>query len=119
MVHHYARDHRWPGVAELQTVATNLNGAMKNIQNGTARLPEISDAVAKDAQMLPAPLVEQTQTSMPKIERVVEAMQRHWLLRRYVNKTNPPPPSHPLPEIATPKPPPVRVLRSPTDAWNY
>lgn len=103
-------------MAELQTVATNLNSAMKNIQDGTARLPEISDAVAKDAQMLPA-LVEQTQTSMREIERVVEAMQRHWLLRRYVNHTNPPP-SYPLPEITKPEKQPVRVLRSPRDASN-
>lgn len=103
-------------MAELQTVATNLNGAMKNIQAGTARLPEISDAVVGDAQMLPA-LVEQTQTSMREIERLVEAMQRHWLLRKYVNFTNPPS-SHPLPEITTPETPPGRVLRSPRDAAN-
>ncbi len=103
-------------MSELQSVTTNLNGAMKNIQDGTARLPEISDAVAGDAQMLPA-LVEQTQTSMREIERLVEAMQRHWLLRRYVDLTNPPP-SHPLPEITTPAKEAVRVLRSPRDAAN-
>lgn len=103
-------------MAEMQNVATNLNGVMKNIQDGTARLPEITDAVAEDAQMLPA-LVKQTQTSMREIERLVEAMQRHWLLRRYVNHTNPPP-SYPPPEITTPEKQPVRVLRSPRDASN-
>ena len=77
-------------MSELQVVVTNLNGAVKNVQNGTARLPEITDAVANEAKDLPG-LVRQTQTSMRELERLVEAMQRHWLLRKYVNKTNPPP----------------------------
>jgi hypothetical protein len=25
------------------------------------------------------------------LERLIEALQRHWLVRKYVNKTNPPP----------------------------
>jgi len=29
--------------------------------------------------------------SMREMERLIEAMQRHWLLRKYVNQTNPPP----------------------------
>ncbi len=74
----------------LQGVVTNLNGVVKNIQNGTSRLPEITDAVANEAKDLPG-LVQQTQASMREVERLIEAMQRHWLLRKYVNKTNPPP----------------------------
>ena len=74
---------------------------MKNVQNGTARLPEITDAVADGAKDLPG-LVRQTQTSMRELERLVEAMQRTWLLRKYVNQTNPPPP-HPLSETAVPE----------------
>jgi phospholipid/cholesterol/gamma-HCH transport system substrate-binding protein len=103
-------------MAELQGMATNLNVAVKNIQDGTARLPEITGAVADEAKDLPG-LVQQTQTSMREVERLVEAMQRHWLLRKYVNQTNPPP-SHPLPEITTPAPQRVRGLRSPRDATN-
>ena len=30
---------------------------------------------------------------MREMERLVGGMQRHWLLRKYVNKTNPPPQS--------------------------
>lgn len=77
-------------MSDLQGVLTNLNLAVKNVQDGTARLPEITGAVADEAKDLPG-LVRQTQTSMRELERLVEALQRHWLLRRYVNKTNPPP----------------------------
>jgi len=77
-------------MGELQGVVTNLGVAVKNVQSGTARLPEITEAVAHEMKDLPG-LVLQTQTSMRELERLIEAMQRHWLLRKYVNPTNPPP----------------------------
>jgi len=101
-------------MSELQGVVTNLNVAVRNVQNGTARLPEITEAVADEAKDLPG-LVLQTQTSMRELERLIEAMQRHWLLRKYVNKTNPPP-LRPLSETAVPEKKPVKVFRSPKDS---
>lgn len=92
---------------ELQGVVTNLNVAVKNVQDGTARLPEITDAVANEAKYLPG-LVQQMQTSMRELERLIEAMQRHWLLRKYVNQTNPPP-LRPLSETAVPEKKPGKV----------
>ena len=77
-------------MSELRGVVTNLNVAVKNVQDGTARLPEITGAVANESKDLPG-LVQQTQTSMRELERLIEAMQRHWLVRKYVNQTNPPP----------------------------
>jgi phospholipid/cholesterol/gamma-HCH transport system substrate-binding protein len=79
---------------ELRGVVTNLNAASTNLRHGTVRLPEITDAFANEAKDLPG-LVQQTQTSMRELERLIEGMQRHWLLRKYVNKSNPPP-VHPL-----------------------
>jgi phospholipid/cholesterol/gamma-HCH transport system substrate-binding protein len=75
---------------DLHGVVTNLNVAVKNIENATVRLPEITGTVADEAKDLPG-LVLQTQTSMRELERLVDGMQRHWFLRKYVNKTNPPP----------------------------
>ena len=77
-------------MSELQGVVTNLKATVKNVKNGTARLPEITEAMANEAKDLPG-LVQQTQSSMRELERLVEAVQRHWLLRKYVNKTDPPP----------------------------
>jgi phospholipid/cholesterol/gamma-HCH transport system substrate-binding protein len=98
----------------LDGVVASLKAAAKNMQDGTARLPEITGAVAEEAKDLPG-LVGQTQTSMREIERLVEAMQRHWLLRKYVNKTNPPP-LHPPYEPVVPDKEPFKVLRSPKDS---
>jgi hypothetical protein len=101
-------------VGELQGVATNLNIAVKSVQNGTVRLPEITDAVANETKDLPG-LVLQTQVSMRELERLIEAMQRHWLLRKYVNKSDPPP-LRPLPASQEPERKPVKVFRSPKDS---
>src|SRR5581483_6275440 len=79
----------------LQGIVTNLAAASRSVQSGTVHLPEITDAVAREVQDLPG-LVQQTQVSMRELERLVEAVQRHWLLRKYVNKTDPPP-LRPLP----------------------
>ena len=77
----------------LQGTMTNLNIAAQNVRNGTMRLPEITDAVADETKNLPG-LVQQTQTSMRELERLMEAMQKSWLIRKHVNPTNPPPAHH-------------------------
>ena len=101
-------------MGELRGVVSNLNAAVANVQKGTARLPEFTDALANEAKELPG-LVQQTQTSMRELERLVEALQRHWFLRKYVNKTNPPP-VRPLPESEEPARKNFKSLRSPKDS---
>ena len=88
---------------ELKTLLVKANHSvdelqvtLNNLQQASTNLPAISDAVGKEAKDLPG-LVLQTQVSMREMERLVEAMQRTWLLRKYVNPTNPPP-LRPLPE---------------------
>lgn len=101
---------------ELRGIVTNLNVAVQNVQEGTARLPEITGAMADEAKDLPG-LVQQTQSSMRELERLIEAMQRHWLLRKYVNKKDPPP-LHPPYEPAVPEKKPVKALRSSKNSTN-
>jgi phospholipid/cholesterol/gamma-HCH transport system substrate-binding protein len=98
-------------ISDLQGLETNLNVAVKNVQNGTTRLPEITDAMANEARDLPG-LVRQTQISMRELERLIEAMQRNWLVRKYVNKTNPPP-VLPWPESEEPPRKPSNAPGSP------
>ncbi len=99
---------------ELQVTLNNLQKASGNLRLASTNLPAISDAIGKEANDLPG-LVLQTQTSMRELERLIEAMQRHWLLRKYVNKTNPPP-VRPLTETAEPERKPVKAFRSPKDS---
>lgn len=50
-------------------------------------------------------------------EQLIEALQRHWLLLKYVNKTKPPP-VRPLPESEEPARKPFKPLRSPNASTN-
>ena len=108
---------------ELKTLLVKANHSMdelqvtlNNLQQASTNLPEISDAVGKETRDLPG-LVLQTQVSMREVERLVEAMQRTWLLRKYVNPTNPPP-LRPLPASEEPEKKPLKVFRSPRDSAN-
>jgi len=77
-------------MSELQGMTTNLNAAVKDVQTGAERLPEITGAVADEVKDLPG-LVRQTQISMRELERLIEAAQQNWLISKHVNRTNPPP----------------------------
>lgn len=99
---------------ELQSTFKNFQSASGNLQIASTNLPAISDALGREAKDLPG-LVLQTQVSMRELERLIEAMQRHWLVRKYMNKTNPPP-LRPLPASEEPRKEPVKKLRSPKDA---
>ena len=83
-------------LAKANQSMSELQGAVTNLNVAAAHLPEITGAVADEAKDLPG-LVRQTQISMRELERLIEAMQKSWLVRKYVNKTNPPP-AYPLPE---------------------
>ncbi|HTG43631.1 MAG TPA: MlaD family protein [Verrucomicrobiae bacterium] len=101
-------------MVQFQAIATNLHAASTNIQTGAARVPEIADGLASEMKDLPG-LVHQTQSSMVELERLINALQRHWLVRKHVD------PAHPrslrtvteTPEVVEK---PGRVLRSPRGA---
>jgi phospholipid/cholesterol/gamma-HCH transport system substrate-binding protein len=106
---------------ELKTLLVKANHSMdglqvtlNNLQQASTNLPAISDVVGKEAKDLPG-LVLQTQISMREVERLVEAMQRTWLLRKHVNQTNPPP-LRPLPEPAVPEKSPGKAFPSPRNS---
>jgi phospholipid/cholesterol/gamma-HCH transport system substrate-binding protein len=108
---------------ELKTLLIKANHSvdglqvtLDNLQQASTNLPAISGAVGKEAKDLPG-LVMQTQVSMREVERLVEAMQRTWLLRSHVNPTNPPP-LRPLSEPLPPVEKPAKALHSPRDSAN-
>jgi phospholipid/cholesterol/gamma-HCH transport system substrate-binding protein len=98
----------------LQVTLNNLRMVSGNLQLASSNLPAISGALGSEARDLPG-LVFQTQASMRELERLIEAMQRHWLLRKYVNRTNPPP-LRPLPGSEKPQKERVKELPSPKDS---
>jgi phospholipid/cholesterol/gamma-HCH transport system substrate-binding protein len=74
-------------IAESRAMMTNLNVAVRNLQDGAARFPEIGNNLADGAKDLPA-LIQQSQTSMRELERLIVALQQHWLVRKYINKAD-------------------------------
>ena len=85
-------------LAKANQTMSQLQGAVTNVNLAAADLPGVTGALADEAKDLPG-LVRQTQTSMRELERLIEALQKNWLVRKYVNKTNPPP-VHPLPTMS-------------------
>jgi len=77
-------------LAKANQAMSQLQGTVTNVDIASARLPGITGAMADEAKDLPG-LVRQTQISMRELERLIEAMQKNWLVRKHVNKTNPPP----------------------------
>jgi len=75
-------------MGRLQDMVTNLTAAAQDVRNGTVRLPEITDGIANEVKNLPG-LVHQTQISMVELERLIEALQRHWIVRKYVDAAEP------------------------------
>ncbi|AHF94799.1 hypothetical protein OPIT5_27315 [Opitutaceae bacterium TAV5] len=95
---------------ELQVTLTDLRTTSENLQLASANLPAISDTIGAEVKDLPG-LVLQTQISLRELERLIEAMQKQWLWRKHVNKTDPPP-LRPMPadeepprKVVSPRPP--------------
>jgi len=98
----------------LEVTLKRLQTSSGNLERASTNLPAISEALRHEAEDLPG-LVLQTQSSMRELERLIEAMQRHWLLRKYVNRTNPPP-LRPLPPSEQAPKAPMEGLRTPKDS---
>lgn len=82
--------HANHSMGEFEITLKNLQNASGHIQVASTNLPAISEALRHESGDLPG-LVLQTQTAMREFERLIEAMQRSWFVRKHVNPTNPPP----------------------------
>jgi phospholipid/cholesterol/gamma-HCH transport system substrate-binding protein len=69
---------------------TNLQATLDHIQEGTRQLPEIGEQLAAGAESLPG-LLLQAQQTMREIEVLVDGLQQHWLVRGYMDRSEPRP----------------------------
>jgi len=74
---------------DLQPALANLKDASAHVLVGSTNFPAISHDIRDGLQDLPA-LILQTHSAMREVERLVSAMQQHWLIRKYVDEANPP-----------------------------
>jgi methyl-accepting chemotaxis protein len=85
-----------PAIADdLKTILDKGNVSMDQLQTilqdvkaaGTD-LSAVSEALATEAKDLPG-LVLQTQQTLYELERLIEGIQRHWLIRKYIEQRQP------------------------------
>ena len=85
-----------PAVAdELKTLLDKGNVSMdqlqailKDVQTAGTHLSAVSEALAVEAEDLPG-LVLQTQQTLYELERLIEGIERHWLIRKYIEPPQP------------------------------
>jgi phospholipid/cholesterol/gamma-HCH transport system substrate-binding protein len=73
---------------ELRVSLNYLQQVSANLQQASAPLPAITDAVGTEAMDLSG-LVLQTQQTLHEIERLVRGLERHWLIRKYIHQSQP------------------------------
>jgi len=65
-----------------------LQGILKDVQLAGNNLSAVSEALAIEAKDLPG-LVLQTQQTLHELERLIEGIERHWLIRNYIEQRHP------------------------------
>jgi phospholipid/cholesterol/gamma-HCH transport system substrate-binding protein len=85
-----------PAIAdELKTILDKgnasmdqLQGILKDVQLAGTNLSAVSEAIAIEAKDLPG-LVLQMQQTLHEFEKLIEGIQRHWLIRKYIEQPQP------------------------------
>ena len=85
-----------PAIAdELKTILDKgnvsmdqLQGILKDVELAGDDLAVVSEALAIEAKDLPG-LVLQAQQTLHELERLIEGVQKHWLIRKYIEQPQP------------------------------
>jgi phospholipid/cholesterol/gamma-HCH transport system substrate-binding protein len=65
-----------------------LQAILKEVRVAGTHLSAVSEALAAEAEDLPG-LVLQTQQTLYELERLIEGIERHWLIRKYIEPRQP------------------------------
>ncbi len=76
-------------VAGVQDALAEVNAILASVSEATAQLPQMTDRVAGELEDVPG-LVYQTQATLQEAEVLLEGIQRHWLIRRHIDKEDRP-----------------------------
>ncbi len=72
-------------VASVQDSLEEVNRILRDVATATEKLPQMTDRVAGELEDIPG-LVYQTQATLQEAEVLIEGIQRHWLIRRHIDK---------------------------------
>ena len=84
---------RDPSMAnELRQITVKINESLaevrsilEDVKQTTAKMPQTAESVSEEVDNLPG-LVLQTQKTLMETERLIEGIQRHWLMRKYIEQ---------------------------------
>lgn len=82
---------------EIEAILAEIRAILADIKETTSKLPAIAATVNAEVEALPGTII-QAQETLRESERLIEGIQRHWLIRKYV-------PRESLPDII----PPIRA----------
>ncbi|MCS6772073.1 MAG: MlaD family protein [Kiritimatiellae bacterium] len=71
---------------EIEAMLADIRSILEDIKETTARLPPMAATVKQEVDALPGTVV-QAQETLRESERLIEGIQRHWLIRKYVPPT--------------------------------
>jgi ABC-type transport system involved in resistance to organic solvents, periplasmic component len=81
---------RDPAVAQkIEKLLEDVRAILADIKATTARLPEMAETVRGEVEALPG-TIAQANEMLRESERLIEGIQRHWLIRKYVPQTQAP-----------------------------
>lgn len=72
-------------VASVQASLDEVNRILARVAEAAEKLPPMTDRVAGELEDVPG-LVYQTQATLQEAEVLIEGIQRHWLIRRHIDK---------------------------------
>jgi phospholipid/cholesterol/gamma-HCH transport system substrate-binding protein len=75
-------------LATLNKALTEVDAMLVSLNQATAELPGLTDALATKLDELPGVLLR-AQITLQETERLLKGLQRHWLLRKYIEQPAP------------------------------
>jgi phospholipid/cholesterol/gamma-HCH transport system substrate-binding protein len=95
-------------LASIEEAVARLQVILDDVRAASAELPSMARTVNQEVQDLPGTVLL-TQEAIAEAERLIEGIQRHWLLRSYMPTVEPTPliPAHAVPRPAFPETTPV------------
>lgn len=100
---------------QLRDLMSALQKILGDVRGATVELPPMARTVNAEVQHLPGTLM-MTQETLRETERLIEGIQRHWLIRKYVPQEAPPTELIPVHAVRRNAEEAQRELRPPVDA---
>lgn len=75
-------------VSQIQEAIAQLQVILVDVQGATRELPDMAKTLGSEMQDVPGTVL-QTQEAIREAERLIEGLQRHWLLRKYIPRSEP------------------------------